>query len=253
MRIPGELFSLEGITCAGKTTMGREIVADLSQKGAHIVFLREPTTGPVGKIVRAVIEKHESELGHKDFEAARVFGESLSHQHQAQVAFLEFLAKIENGERLTALETQFLFILDGYDHLQRTILPNLNAGVHVLLDRFRLSTFAFGKASNINPNEIFELIGMIGGGYYPMPEKTYYIDIAPEIALKRLEQDGKAKDQFETLQTIKRTAAAYHEMIAWFNRHGGYGRIEIVNGERSQKAVKADIQKRIEKDLGLRF
>jgi dTMP kinase len=103
---PGRLIAIEGLDGAGTTTQVRLLHGRLG-RSAHAHVTHEPSEGPVGLVIRMVLE------------------------HRIRV----------DDATLAAL-----FAADRMDHLYRAeggILAHLRQGTHVLTDRYYLSSLAY--------------------------------------------------------------------------------------------------------------
>ena len=101
----GKLIALEGIDGAGTTTQGTMLVQHLNAHGVPAHLTCEPSTGPVGKVIRQALQL---KLGDVD-------------------------------PAVTAL----LFAADRVDHLRREVEPLLARGTHVVTDRYVYSSLAY--------------------------------------------------------------------------------------------------------------
>ncbi|HEY3355668.1 MAG TPA: dTMP kinase [Polyangia bacterium] len=101
----GKLIVLEGIDGSGTTTQARLLTEWLRRQGAGAHLTREPSDGPVGRLIREIL------LGSH----APVAGDTMA----------------------------LLFAGDRADHLAREMLPQLAAGVHVITDRYYHSSLAY--------------------------------------------------------------------------------------------------------------
>ena len=101
---------LEGLDGSGSTTQLRLLAEVLRLRGspapAEIVCTAEPTSGPVGRLIREAL-------------AGRLVGEGV---------------------------LPYLFTADRRDHLDRVVLPALARGATVLSDRYLLSSLAYQSA-----------------------------------------------------------------------------------------------------------
>ncbi len=96
---------IEGLDGAGTTTQTARLTETLSKRSLSVLATREPTNGPVGRILRSVLR------GDAD---------------------------------APALETlPWLFAADRADHLYRSVLPALAAGTWVISDRYYHSSLAY--------------------------------------------------------------------------------------------------------------
>ena len=101
----GKFIALEGIDGAGTTTQGSLLEQALNGRGIPAHITCEPSTGPVGKVIRQALRL---ELGDVD-------------------------------PAVTAL----LFAADRVDHLRREVEPLLARGTHVITDRYVYSSLAY--------------------------------------------------------------------------------------------------------------
>jgi dTMP kinase len=102
---PGFLLVLEGIDGAGTTTQATAVSAALAPLGRAVHQTREPSDGPIGKLLRQL----------------------LAGQHQP----------------VDATTMGLLFAADRADHIQREVAPALAAGAIVVSDRWYHSSLAY--------------------------------------------------------------------------------------------------------------
>jgi len=101
----GLFIVLEGIDGAGTTTQAKRLAASLSEHAVECHLTREPTDGPIGKLLREI----------------------LTGAYQPT----------------DATTLGLLFAADRADHLQREIFPALQAGKVVISDRYYHSSLAY--------------------------------------------------------------------------------------------------------------
>lgn len=116
------------------------------------------------------------------------------------------LSKVE----VTNEQRQLLFILDRKDHIHNVISPALKKGKKVICDRFFLSTLAYGSLGGKTHWKTFwnhhkEIIG----DEFIMPSKIIFFDLAPDIAVQRIEKRNETRTVFETLARLKPIREAY--------------------------------------------
>lgn len=102
---PGKFIALEGLDGAGTTTQTRLLVQWLQQQGRRALATREPSDGPVGRLLRRVLSGAEPV------------------RDPAAIALL--------------------FAADRLDHVHREIAPALARGAFVVSDRFVYSSLAY--------------------------------------------------------------------------------------------------------------
>jgi dTMP kinase len=105
----GKLIAIEGIDGAGTTTQAAMLVTALESRGRSIHLTAEPSSGPVGLLIRQVLRGAHPELG------------------PAALALL--------------------FAADRLHHVAAEIEPRLALGVDVVTDRFVYSSLAYQSAS----------------------------------------------------------------------------------------------------------
>ena len=103
------LIVLEGLDGAGTTTQARRLVDHLRSRGQLTHLTREPSDGPIGRLIR----------------------EMLTGAHAIA------------GEKLSQSTFGLLFAADRLDHLQREVEPALAAGAIVVSDRWYHSSLAY--------------------------------------------------------------------------------------------------------------
>ena len=87
-----------------------------------------------------------------------------------------------------------LYVGDRAEHSRRLIEPNLQEGVFVLSDRYKMSTCAYQWAQGV---ELHRLLKMHEGADLVMPDVTFYLDVERETAACRLQGRGDALEKFE--------------------------------------------------------
>jgi len=112
---PGFLFALEGLDGCGKSTQLALLAQALEARGVPVVSTREPSDGPHGRRIRAMLRRRDE---------------------------------------LSPQEELALFHADRRDHAARVILPALAAGKVVLTDRYFVSTAAYQGARGFDPEVI---------------------------------------------------------------------------------------------------
>ena len=172
MNLDLPLFILfEGIDGSGKSTQAKLLHRYCEEKHIPAVLLQEPTDGPWGKKIR----------------------EMLNGRFQADV----------DGQ----LE---LFILDrGYD-VNTNIIPSLDKGMLVILDRYYYSTAAYQGGDEYSPMQIVDMNLEKG---FPVPDRVYLIDIDPDTALCRVGARNPGREEiFEKKQFLEKVRENYLQL-----------------------------------------
>jgi len=198
----GRLVTLEGIDGSGKSTVIRHISSRLREvlPEGRIVLTAEPTTGDVGRILRA-------ELGKADREGS-----------EASAAM--------------RMQELFLFMADHAHHLAETVIPSLENGAIVLSDRYADSTAAYQGVTlrGIVPDPV-SWIQSISRPWNILPDMTLLFLLEPESALKRM-QSRSGREKFERLEFLRLVDENFRAIAALEPR-----RFVLIDAGQSEKAV----------------
>lgn len=166
MSVTGRFIVLEGIDGAGTTTQLHRLAEDLEGRGERVVRTCEPCDGPIGRLIR----------------------EFLRHEH------------VTPSHEAIGL----LFAADRLEHLSREIEPALEAGTHVICDRYVGSSLAY-QGSHTDVDWVRTLNSRARA-----PDITFYIRVSVDTALRRIGlRDGDKRELYERRDSLERTAAAY--------------------------------------------
>jgi dTMP kinase len=168
------LIVLEGLDGAGTTTQGRRLVAHLNGVGHRAHLTREPSDGPIGRLIR----------------------ELLTGQH----------AIPEQSIRQSTFG--LLFAADRLDHLQREVEPQLAAGVTVISDRWYHSSLAY-QGTGADRDWIATL-----NARARRPDLTIFLEVRPEVAAQRRVAAGRVQELFEDLRMQTEVDIGYRATIA---------------------------------------
>lgn len=142
-------------------------------------------------------------------------------------------ATITSGEAITLMYTA-----DRYEHLKKTILPALNAGKNVICDRYFYSTIAYESAIfKVDKEWIRSLHKDVR-----KPDAVIFIDIDPEVSLKR--ERSSPNDRLEKVGLLKKVRESYKEMV-------NEERFFVVNGDREKEEVFNDVKLVISRIFGV--
>ncbi len=144
--VRGKFISVEGGDGSGKTTQLRLLAKYLEEKNIPVLFTKEPGGTEVGKEIRKILLE-----GHKEIDS---------------------------------LTESLLFFADRRLHVENVIKPALEKGINVISDRFADTTYAFQKAAGGIDDKTFDGLYRVTIGDFK-PDMTIYLDIDPELGLKR--------------------------------------------------------------------
>lgn len=147
---------------------------------------------------------------------------------------------VEGDAARWSAETEILlFTAARRDHLEKTILPALDAGAVIISDRFADSTRVYQGAARAALREKVDLLhsAMIG----VEPDLTFVIDMDPDVALTRGLARQSGEDRFESLG-----AAFQHRLRAGFLALAREypTRVCVIPGDRAPDLIAADVAAR---------
>ncbi|MBP8986700.1 MAG: dTMP kinase [Spirochaetes bacterium] len=144
------------------------------------------------------------------------------------------IRKILQGElQATTQQMLDLFIHDRAYDVKHNIKPLLHKGYVVIVDRYFYSTAAYQAGDGNSPHDIVRMNCEKG---FPVPDRVYFVDIEPEIALTRIDmRSGNNRDIFEKLSELTRIRSNYLSIAD--------SSFCIINGNNSKEAIFDAIQK----------
>jgi dTMP kinase len=179
-RFPGVFIVVEGIDGSGSTTHTKLLGNALRQRGLKVVETCEPSAGPIGALIRQVLQR-------------RLFVADAS------------------GPREFAWSTMaLLFAADRMDHLDSTVVPALRDGAVVLSDRYDLSSLAYQSVTAPNGEKVVPWIRELNAAAL-RPDLTVVIDVPVEVAEQRRRARGGVEEMFESRDLQSRLCAVYGE------------------------------------------
>jgi dTMP kinase len=165
----GRFIVIEGPDGAGTTTQARALAAALESRGQRAHVTQEPSHGEVGQLTRA---------------------------------FLRERSMTPAAWRTLAL----LFAADRLDHVANEIQPKLDEGVHVLCDRYTLSSLVY-QGLHVADAWIFDL-----NRHALRPHITLVLDLPFDEAWRRLEARQATREVYDARETQERVHRRYQEL-----------------------------------------
>ena len=192
-----KFITFEGIDGCGKSTQARLLLEYMNNSGVETILVREPGGTNISESIREI----------------------LLHNSSSQM-----------GDRTESL----LMTASRAQLTQEVIVPNIDKGKFVIADRYSDSTLAYqGGGRNLDIEWLIELNNY--ATFTLLPDITFFVDIRPEEALRRLDSD---KDRIEgegiEFQTLVRKT--YQILAEKFN-----DRYVIID----EYAEKGDIHKKV--------
>ena len=196
----GAFLVLEGIDGSGTTTQSEALRLLLEGEGIPAVVTREPTSGPVGKLLRQALTKQLAEDG----------------------------APVELDWTTLAL----LFAADRMDHVRREIEPAVASGQVVICDRYDLSSLIYQSETSPHPEETLDWVRALNRQAM-RPDLVLVLAIDPDIAEARRRARGGPEELFERRELQRRLAARYREAPKVVGEEG----VVLVEGDEPAQAL----------------
>ncbi|MDD4274185.1 MAG: dTMP kinase [Desulfobacter postgatei] len=187
----GRFVVFEGIDGSGKTTQVELLCKRLASTGFPIYTTCEPTDGPVGRLIRRMLS-----------------------------------GTLPADQRTIAS----LFAADRTEHLmdpETGIRQMVDTGAIVVCDRYYFSSYAYHsqymdmewviQANRLNADIL-------------KPDITLFIDVDPQICLKRLQTTRKHLEIYEKIDIMKQVRANY---LAAFKRLAHQEYVVVIDGNNS--------------------
>jgi dTMP kinase len=194
-------IAFEGLDGSGKSVQARLFKTFLEEMGFEVILTKEPTA--------------DSEAGR---EVRRILNKEI---------------------RLEPREIQKLFVQDRKEHLEKLIIPAIQEGKIVLVDRYFFSTFAFGKADGLDLEWLIEM-----NQKFLAPDITFLLRVSPEVCINRINKRNENVALFEKKEILRAVWETYKILPNRFKN------IHFVEGEGSIENVFEEIKKLI-KNLNL--
>jgi dTMP kinase len=173
----GKLITIEGIDGAGKTTLAQALLAALRERGLDATLLREPGGVRAAERIRELVQDPEARI----------------------------------GARAEAL----LYAAARAQLVEEALAPLLNAGRHVLLDRFVDSSLAYqGAGRNLGIDAVRAINEFGTGGL--VPDRTLLLQVTTDLGRARSRGRTEPLDRLERQPDafFDRVATAYTELAA---------------------------------------
>ena len=203
----GRFISFEGIDGSGKSTQAKVLAKTLMDLGHDVVLTREPGGSVGAEEIRALVLQGDP-------------------------------------DRWSAESEILLFTAARRDHLEKTILPALDAGKIVICDRFADSTRMY---QGLSRGDLRTLVDELHTLMIPRdPDLTVLIDLDPKLGLSRAKARNTVEERFEhfgiSLQEKLR--------VGFFNLAEQYAdRFRVIDGLRDINVIAADVLDVVQKHL----
>lgn len=203
----GRFISFEGIDGSGKSTQAKLLAKTLGDLGYDVVLTREPGGSVGAEEIRALVLQGDP-------------------------------------DRWSAESEILLFTAARRDHMEKTILPALNAGKIVICDRFADSTRMY---QGLSRGDLRNLVDELHNLMIPQdPDLTVLIDLDPKLGLSRAKARNTVEERFEDFGV----ALQEKMRIGFLNLAEQYAnRFRVIDGLRDVDDIAADVFNVVQKHL----
>ncbi|MBP3876579.1 MAG: dTMP kinase [Lachnospiraceae bacterium] len=185
----GAFVVLEGIDGSGKGTQIRLLKQRIEAEGCPVCCAAEPNDSPFGAMIHQIMT-----------------------------------GRIRTTNDVIAA----LFVADRLDHIQNDtngLLKYLNSGINVLEDRYYFSSYAY-QSVDLPMDWIMQANAPCEK--LLRADMTLFIDVTPETAIGRIEQNRMSRELFEEKDRLARTRERYFEA---FEKRRDTENVVIIDGE----------------------
>ncbi len=187
--VPGRFIAFEGLDGSGKSTQLSLLARRLVDRGVPVLQTKEPTTGPVGSLIHQIMT-----------------------------------GRIRSDQKTIAA----LFAADRLDHLLNPVdglRERIEAGQTVLCDRYYFSSYAYHSA-HVPMDWVIKANAL--SAEIQRPDLTVFVDVPPEVCLRRLSEGRWHLELYENLETMHRVRQQYLESFRLLH---GDEKVVIVDGQ----------------------
>jgi dTMP kinase len=131
-----------------------------------------------------------------------------------------------------------LFAADRLEHVENEVAPAIEQGVVVISDRYVYSSLAYQGSAGLSLDWI-ETINQ----HALKPDLALFIDVDPEVVLKRLKRKKSVMENLETQQKVREVYRKYVQN----------GALKSINGDKPKKEVAQQVLLTVRSFLEKRF
>lgn len=200
-------IAFEGIDGSGKSTQVKLLVNKLKEEGHKVYCTSEPTDRPIGAMIRDIFQ-HKMEADHRTIAG--------------------------------------LFIADRLDHLLNKstgILKKLNEGYTVIIDRYYFSSYAY-QGVHMSLDWVIEANKQSAD--LLRPDLNIFIDIEPDIAIKRINKGREIIELYETKENLTNVRNKFFEA---FEKQKEVEKIFITDGNKTPDIIADNVWKKVSEIL----
>ncbi|HPO09352.1 MAG TPA: thymidylate kinase [bacterium] len=164
------------------------------------------------------------------------------------------LAKAKQGNVMGRITMNLFYTTDFMDQLENRIIPALRAGFIVLADRYIYTLLARACVRGIERKWIEDLLL----GVALVPDAVFYLKVSPKNLVERNFEKHSALDYWESGMDIGLSQDIFDSFVKYQRRvqtefsglQERFG-FEVINGNRSPRAVQLELQAKLAHVLGV--
>ena len=129
---------------------------------------------------------------------------------------------LERKNRIPRAVEALLFAVDRVEHFDKEVKPALKEGKVVISDRCVYSSLAYQGAAGLDLKWIQEI-----NRFALSPDLAIYIDVPPEVAVKRIQRKKSVMERLETQQKVQEVYMSFVET----------GKLVSIDGDKPKRTV----------------
>ncbi len=206
----GTFITVEGPDGAGKSTQIKLLTEYLEDKGCSVILTREPGGTNISEIIRNIILDNDN-------------------------------------TEMASITEALLYAASRAQHVHEIIIPALNNGKIIICDRFVHSSLVYqGVGRNLGIDKVKHINDFAIQGV--KPDITLFLDISPEVALKRKTKSNKGdRLEQEDVSFHRKVYEGYLEIIKMFPNE-----IDVVDASGSINSIFNRIKLIVDKKLSIK-
>ena len=187
----GKFIAIEGLDGSGTTAQVQRLSQYFHSEKIHSLFTQEPTNNVIGGVARGCLTGD---------------------------------LKINS-----AVGLQLLFAADRANHLEKEIIPALQAGTNVITKRYFLSSIAYGSVQINDQDWLWKI-----NDQFLMPDLTILLKISAKTRIERSEQSALGLNLFNDEESLNKVWQTYEAISK------KYPNIIIIDAEKPQDEIFED-------------
>ncbi len=199
----GRFIVFEGIDGSGKSTQISLLKNKLISEGHSCFQTREPSDSPIGALIHQIM-----------------------------------IGRINTDNKALAA----LFVADRLDHLLSggdKLKEKIDGGTNVISDRYYFSSYAY---HSVDMDMDWVIAANSVCADVLKPDCTVFIDISPELAMKRIAEGRSKTELFETKERLTSVRENYLES---FDKLKDKETVVIIDGNKSPEEIAAEVWNKI--------